>query len=226
MTELPVSERTQVTRHPERQARERALLDQLLDEALIAHVGIVRDGFPVVLPFACARDGDSLLLHGSTGGMLLRAAAIGPVAATITHLDGLVVARTTFESSMNYRSAVVHGVPEVLEGEEKVAALNTLSDHLIPGRMSEVATHTRKELAATLVLRLPLTEVSVKVSTGPPSIEDDLTRDAWAGVLPLYLEAGTPVPYDGSGEPPPSVIAVITRLRAIADRAVAEAESI
>lgn len=226
VTQLPVSDRTQVTRHPERQARERDQLYAILDEALIAHVGIVRDGYPVVLPFACARDGDSLLLHGSTGGSLLREAAIGPVVATVTHLDGLVVARTTFESSMNYRCAVMHGVPEVLAGEEKIAALNVLSNHLLPGRMSEIRGHKRKELAATLVLRLSLDEASAKVRTGPPVVEDDEPRDAWVGVLPLYLAAGTPIPYEGSSpEAPPSVLAAAARMTDDAALAAAAASA-
>lgn len=214
VSKLPVSDRTKLTRQPERQARERERLHAVLDAALIAHVGVVRDGHPVVLPFACARDGDALLLHGSSGGGLLRLCAEGnPIVAAVTHLDGVVVASTTFESSMNYRSAVVHGVPEVLEGDAKLTALDTLSDHLLPGRMAEVRSHSRKELAATLVLRLSLDEASVKVRTGPPDDSENVSGEEWVGVLPMYVAAAEPVPY-GSSSPdaPPSVRAAAARL--------------
>ncbi len=194
--DLTVDDTTRIRREPHRQVTDRSALHAILDEALVAHVGVVRDGAPLVLPFACARDGETLLLHGSTGSGLLRLAAGGSVCATVTHLDGLVVARTTFESSMRYRSAVVHGVPEVLEGEAKAAALRTLSDHLIPGRSAEVRESSGKEHAATLVLRLPLDAVSVKVAAGPPEVDPDdhEPRTVWAGLLPLTLTAGDPVP--------------------------------
>ena len=153
------------------------MLEEILDTALMAHVAYVRDGSPVVLPFACARDGDWLLLHGSTGAGLLRACAAGqPISAAITHLDGLVVARSTFDNSMNYRSAVVFGVPEVLTGAEHERALDILVDHLLPGRSAEVRRSSRKELAATMVLRVRLDQVSVKVRTGGPSVHQRRRR--------------------------------------------------
>lgn len=193
---LSVDPTTRLTRHQERQVTERETLHAILDDALVAHVGVVRDGQPVVLPMACARDGESLLLHGSTGGGLLRAAVDSPVCVSVTHVDGLVFARTTFESSMRYRSAVVHGVARTLHGEEKAQALDLLSDHLFSGRMAEVRGHSRKELAATLVLRVPLDHASVKVAAGPLEVDPDdhEPRDVWAGIVPMSLRAGVPQP--------------------------------
>ncbi len=198
---LPDGERTRVRRLPERQVFDRAALDAILDEALIAHVAYVDvlpggedvDEVPLVLPFACARDGDWLLLHGSTGAGLLRACATGAtISAEVTHLDALVVARSTFDHSMNYRCAVVIGVPELVPEEDKAATLDRLVDHLLPGRSREVRTSTRKELAATTVVRLPLTTASVKVrakgaGSDPADGED---RSVWAGILPLALVSG------------------------------------
>lgn len=193
---LPVDSTVRLTRHQERQVTERETLQAILDDALVAHVGVVRDGRPVALPMACARDGDTLLLHGSTGGGLLRDAVDAPVCVSVTHVDGLVFARTTFESSMRYRSAVVHGVARTLHGEEKQRALDLLSDHLFSGRMSEVRDHTRKELAATLVLRVPLDQASVKVAAGPLEVDPDdhEPRDVWAGIVPMSQRAGAPEP--------------------------------
>lgn len=214
--ELPVDPTTRLTRHQERQVTERETLHAILDDALVAHVGIVRDGQPVVLPMACARDGDSLLLHGSTGGGLLRAGVDAPVCATVTHLDGLVFARTTFESSMRYRSAVVHGIARTLHGEEKAQALDRLSDHLFSGRMAEVRGHTKKELAATLVLRVPLDQASVKIAAGPLEVDPDdhEPREVWAGIVPMSLRAGNPVPGPDVPEgitPPASVERTLRR---------------
>lgn len=208
--ELRVSATTRVRRLAERQSTDRSVLEEIVDAALTAHVAYVRDGAPVVLPFACARDGDSLLLHGSTGAGLLRAcAAAQPISAAITHLDGLVVARSTFENSMNYRCAVVFGVPEVLEGEEQERALDVLVDHLLPGRSAEVRRSSRKELAATSVLRVRLDQVSVKVRTGGPSVapDDGEDRTVWAGVIPLATAASAPVPHpDASDQPVPDSV--------------------
>jgi nitroimidazol reductase NimA-like FMN-containing flavoprotein (pyridoxamine 5'-phosphate oxidase superfamily) len=190
-----VDEELRVRRLPEYQSDDRADLDAILDEALVAHLGVVRDGRPVVLPFACARDGDSLLLHGSTGAGVLRQGAGVEVCVTVTHLDGLVLARSLFESSVHYRCAVVLGVAEVLQGEAKEQALETLSDHLLPGRPAELRPSTRKELAATLVLRLPLDRWSVKIGRGAAhDPDDDEPREVWAGVVPLQLTAGDPEP--------------------------------
>jgi nitroimidazol reductase NimA-like FMN-containing flavoprotein (pyridoxamine 5'-phosphate oxidase superfamily) len=177
----------------------------------------------VVLPFACAPDGDALLLHGSTAAGVLRAGREGaPIAVAVTVLDGLVVARSAFDNSMNYRSVMVLGVPETLEGEDKARALNRLTDHLLPGRVDEVRRSTRRELAATTVLRLRLDRCSVKVRTGPPTSTegeggDGADASVWAGVLPLAVTAGDPVasPDVPAGIPvPSSVLAAAARLRA------------
>lgn len=209
MTALAAS--TRVSRLPERQRFDRAALDDVLDSAVVAHVGVVRaDGTPIVLPLLHARDGDRLLLHGSTGGGLLRAAAAGaPVAVAVTVIDGLVLARSMFDSSANYRSAVVFGRCHPVPAERKLAALRALSDRLLPGRWDEVRMPTPKELAATLVLELPLAEASVKVRSGPPSDHEDEADDdgsvrseegvrtQWWGVVPLTTTAGAPVAAPG-----------------------------
>jgi nitroimidazol reductase NimA-like FMN-containing flavoprotein (pyridoxamine 5'-phosphate oxidase superfamily) len=220
MEPLPATDRTRVTRLAEQQVQDRAALHELLDAALVAHVAIVRHGVPVVLPIGFARDGDSILLHGSTGGGLLRAAAAGtPITVAVTLLDGLVFARSLFDSSMNYRSAMILGVAEVVPPEGRLEALRRLSDHLMPGRWDEVRDTRKRELAATLVLRLPLTEASVKVRVGDADTEPDdgESRDVWAGVLPLRTAAGEPVPTPDTppGVPlPASVTGVIERLGA------------
>lgn len=180
--------RTDLTRLSEKARHDRTQLDALLDASLVGHLALVRpDGSPVVLPTAVARDGDRVLLHGSTGSPWLRQVAAGAaVCLEITAVDGLVVARSAFESSVHYRSAVLFGTCSSLTGQEKVAALAVLTDRLIPGRVAEVRDSTAKELAATLVLALPITEWSLKVSDGWPEDEEaDVAGDAWAGVVPL-----------------------------------------
>ena len=196
MSTLPITDRTRLTRRPQRQVTDRAALHALLDAALVAHVALVRDGTAVVLPLACARWGEELLLHGSTGGGLLRAAAAGaPLTATVTLLDGVVYVRSLFDISMNYRSAMVLGTARVLTGDEALEGLRVLSEHLVPGRWAEVREPTAKELASTAVLSLPLAEASVKIRTGDPSSDPDDGEDraVWAGVLPLAVTAGAPV---------------------------------
>jgi nitroimidazol reductase NimA-like FMN-containing flavoprotein (pyridoxamine 5'-phosphate oxidase superfamily) len=195
LTDLPVTDRTRVTRMPERQRTDRAELNAILDEALVAHVAIVRDGLPMVLPMGFGRGGDALYLHGSTGSGIFRMMASGtPISVTVTHLDGLVYARSLFDSSMNYRSAVVFGVPTVVTGAEKEEAMRAVSEHLMPGRWDEVRPMTKRELAATLVLRLPLDEASVKVRAHGASeaADDGEDRAVWAGVLPLQSAARAP----------------------------------
>jgi uncharacterized protein len=214
--ELPVDEATRIRREAYRQVTDRAALYAILDEALVAHVGVVRDGLPLVLPFACARDGDTLLLHGSTGSGLLRIGAGDAVCVTVTHLDGLVFARTTFDSSMRYRSAVVHGTATEVTGTEKAAALVVLSEHLFPGRTREVRESTAKELAATLVLRVSLDRASVKVAAGPPEVDPDdrEPRSVWAGIVPLSVVAGEPLPSPDVAAGvavPPSVVRTVSR---------------
>jgi uncharacterized protein len=191
------SERTQIKRLPERAVRERSALHAIIDDAHVAHVGIVDEqGQPFVLPVACARDGESLLLHGSAASRLFRALGRGvPVCATVTHLDGLVLARSAFESSMNYRSAVVLGVAHLLEGQEKRDALDTITDHLLPGRRADLRPTQPQEEKATAVARLPLAECSVKIRQGgPEDPQEDLDLPIWAGVVPFSVTRGHPVP--------------------------------
>ncbi len=188
--------RTDVRRAPEKQVRDRAALDALLDAALVAHVAVVDDGLPYVVPLGCARDGDRLLLHGSTGSRAFRALAAGaPTCATVTILDGVVVARSRFESSMTYRSAMVLGRCTALDGDDKEAALETLSRSLLPG-VDWQRPPNRKELAATTILALPLDEWSLKVSAkaGPDDEPDDVALPVWAGVVPLVHAWGPAQP--------------------------------
>jgi len=194
-------QRTDVRRAPHKQVRDRAALDALLDAALVAHVAVVEDGGegvpaqPYVVPLGVARDGDRLLLHGSTASRALRALAAGaPTCATVTILDAVVMARSQFESSMNYRSAMVLGRCTELAGEDKERALAALSERLLPGVEGQ-RTPTRKELAATSILALPLEEWSLKVSAkdGPEDEPSDLDREVWAGIVPLRHVWGEPV---------------------------------
>lgn len=171
----------------ERVSYDRALVHATLDEAILCHVGVVVDERPVVLPQLHARVGDVLYLHGSSGARLLRAGPAGvPVCVTVTCLDGLVLARSALHHSVNYRSVVAHGVAHEVIGEEKDIALRHLVDGIVPGRSDGVRGPSRKELAATTVLRLPLGAVSYKSRTGPPSDDqDDMDLPYWAGVLPI-----------------------------------------
>jgi nitroimidazol reductase NimA-like FMN-containing flavoprotein (pyridoxamine 5'-phosphate oxidase superfamily) len=185
-----------MTRMPEKGVGDRAQLDALIDQEYVAHVGVVRDGSPVVIPTGVARDGDRLLVHGSTGAGWLRDLAAGADACvTVTSLSGIVVARSAFESSFQYRSAVVFGRFTVLEGDEKRAALDVLVDKFVPGRLAEVRPSTAKELAATMVLAMPIEQWSLRVSEQWPEDEpSDVAGDAWAGVVPLRTALGDPRP--------------------------------
>ncbi len=187
---------TRITRLPEKGVTDRQALDALLDEEYVGHVGLVRDGQPVVVPTAIARDGDRLVVHGSTGAGWMRALADGADACvTVTRLDAVVVARSAFESSMHYRSAVLFGRFTALEGDDKARALDVVVEKLIPGRGVEVRPSTAKELAATLVLAMPIETWSLKVSDGwPDDPPSDVDGDAWAGVVPLRLTPGDPLP--------------------------------
>jgi hypothetical protein len=175
---------------------DRAALDAVLDAGRVAHVAVVTDGQPLVVPVAYARDGDRVLVHGSTGSRLFRSLAAGaPTCLTVTLYDGLVLARSAFESSMHYRSAMVLGTATPVEGEAKDAALRVVTEHLLPGRWAEARHPSRKELASTLVLALPLTEWSLKVSDGPPDDDPaDVSLPVWAGVVPVRETYGTPQP--------------------------------
>ncbi|MGZ4617085.1 MAG: pyridoxamine 5'-phosphate oxidase family protein [Actinomycetes bacterium] len=188
----PSLSRTSVRRLPDKQVHDRAALDAVLDAGKVAHVAVLDDAAqPYVVPVAYARDGDAVLFHGSTASRLFRSLAEGaPTCLTVTLLDGLVVARSVFESSMHYRSAMVLGVAAPLTGRAKVAALERVSEHLMPGRWADARQPSRKELAATLVVSLPLDEWSVKVSDGPPDdAAEDLDLPVWAGVVPLHPQA-------------------------------------
>lgn len=201
---------TRVTRLRELQVEDRRALDALLDHARVAHVGFLVDGHPVVLPTAMARLGDSVVVHGSIGSRWMRHLAGGvPACLAVTALDGLMVARSAFESSLHYRSAVLFGSFTPLEGAAKDAALTALVDQLLPGRGAEVRPSTTRELHRTLVLRMPIERWSLKVSDGwPEDADEDVSGDAWAGVVPLREVAGTPraAPDLRPGIPvPPSV---------------------
>jgi nitroimidazol reductase NimA-like FMN-containing flavoprotein (pyridoxamine 5'-phosphate oxidase superfamily) len=172
-----------------------AVLNAVLDAALVAHVAVPQEHRLAVVPVGMARDGDRLLIHGSTASQAFRALAAGmPTCATVTLLDGIVVARSQFESSMHYRCAMVFGSFVAVPKDEREAALGVLSEHLLPG-LTGARTPSAKELAATSVLAMPLTEWSLKVSASPPDDADaDLDRPVWAGVVPMLHSWGTPVP--------------------------------
>jgi len=190
--------KTSITRLSRKASSDRAALDRLLDTVHIGHFAIVADdGYPVALPTAVVRDGDRVLVHGSTGsGWLRRLAAGSPTCLAVTSFDALVVARSAFESSMRYRSAVLFGVCQVItEQDAKGRALDTITDALIPGRSAEVRPSTARELAAVLVLALPIAEWSLKVSEGwPDDPPDDVAGPAWAGVLPVAQRYDQPLP--------------------------------
>ncbi len=204
----PASPRTDPSRKSQRVGRDRATVHAVLDEAVVCHVGFVDDdGRPVVLPQLHARVGERLYLHGSTGARALRRAADGglDVCVTVTLVDGLVLARSAFSHSVNYRSVVALGTATVVtDPDEKTAALTAFVDAVVPGRSAGSRPADRRELAATTVLVLPLEEVSVKVRSGPPSDEaEDLDLPHWAGVIPLRTVPGTPEPApDLAGDVP------------------------
>ncbi len=191
-----LSLRTTFGRKPERGSHERAEFNAVVDAALVGHLAYVVDGQPYALPVAFARDGDALLFHGSSGARPFRLLADGaPCCFTVTHLDGLVLARSANDSSMNYRSAVVIGTcGQVTEPEEKARALDAITDHLLPGRRASLRPMTKKEVAATIVLRLPIVEFSVKSRSGDPGDEgDDIHYPVWSGVMPLSMRFGDPI---------------------------------
>ena len=190
--------RTTITRLARKARQQRAELDQLLDAVHIGHFALVADdGHPVVLPTVVVRDGDRVLAHGSTGsGWLRRLAAGAPTSLAVTAFDALVVARSAFESSMRYRSAVLFGrCTPISEPDSKRRAMDTITEALIPGRSAEVRASTAKELAAVQVLALPIEEWSLKVSEGwPDDPDDDVAGSAWAGVVPVVQQYGEPMP--------------------------------
>jgi nitroimidazol reductase NimA-like FMN-containing flavoprotein (pyridoxamine 5'-phosphate oxidase superfamily) len=189
---------TRISRLSEKQDTSRSALDALLDSTPLATVALVRDGHPVIFPTGFARIGDDLVIHGSTGSPWLRALATGlPAAVSVTTLDGVVVARSAFESSFRYRSAALFGTFEQLPDDDKVGLLEILTDKFIPGRVAELRPSNRRELAATLALKLPIAEDnwSLKISAGwPEDPEEDVAGSAWAGVVPMAMAYGAPEP--------------------------------
>jgi nitroimidazol reductase NimA-like FMN-containing flavoprotein (pyridoxamine 5'-phosphate oxidase superfamily) len=190
------TERTKLKRLPKRGHFDRETVYGVLDEGFICHVGFAPEGQPFVIPTGYARDGDTLYIHGSAASRMLRTLSTGvDVCVTVTIVDGLVLARSAFHHSMNYRSVVIFGRARLIEDpEEKMAALLALSEHIVRGRWADVREPTEQEIRATTVLSLPLVEASAKIRTGPPlDDEEDYGMDVWAGVIPLRLVAGEPI---------------------------------
>lgn len=195
--QLEPTDRTRIRRATKRGSYQRSTLYQIIDEALVGHVGFVIDGEPHIIPTAIARMGDHVIIHGSRASRMINHLQSGERACiTITHLDGMVLARSAFHHSMNYRSVVIYGVGERVEGEHKIKALDHLTEHLVPGRTADnLRPYKRKELEATTVLRFPLDEASAKIRDEPPVDDaEDYRQPIWAGVVPLVLTPGVPEP--------------------------------
>lgn len=195
---IPVTERTKVRRLPKRGHYDRETIHAILDEALICHVGFVVDGSPVVIPTIHWREDDTLYVHGSSASRMLRSLKEGiDACVTVTLLDGLVLARSAFHHSMNYRSVVVFGKAREVDGDEKLRALDSLVEHVMRGRSRDVRPPNEIEMRATTVLALPLDEASAKIRTGPPVDDDeDYALPVWAGVVPMKLTRGEPIADD------------------------------
>lgn len=211
---LSATPRTRLGRHSERGLTDRSELYAVLDAGRICHLGVTIGGSPVVLPTAYGRRDATLYLHGSSASRSIRAAVGQEVCVTVTHLDGLVCARSVFNHSMNYRSAVVFATARLVsDPDERLTALRVITEHLVPGRWDAVRPPNRKELAATSVLAVPLDEASVKVRSGPPADEPaDVAAGTWAGVIPVtqVFGAAVPDPDVPSGVPAPEHIAALT----------------
>lgn len=192
----PPSDRTRIRRNPSRAAYDRKTINAILDEGFIGHLGFVIDGQPCVIPTGYGRVGDDLLIHGSSGSRVMRGAGKGiDVCFTVTHVDGIVVARSAFHQSINYRSVVVLGRATEVPDDEKIEALAAISERLTPGTWDTVRKPDKKELAATSVIKLSLAEASAKVRTGPPvDDEEDYKLPLWAGVIPTAFTIEPPVP--------------------------------
>ncbi len=190
-TRRGIPQHLRIKREPQRGVYDRETIESILDEALVCHLGFEVDGQPYVIPTLHARIGDRLYVHGSAASRMLRNAASGArVCVTVTLLDGLVLARSVFNHSINYRSVVVLGTAQNIEGDEKRAALRAFTEHVAPGRWDEARQPTEQELKATWILSLPLDEASAKVRSGPPEDDEaDLDFPAWAGVVPIHLAA-------------------------------------
>ncbi len=197
MTRSLRTSRTELRRRPDRGSHDRDVVNRILDEALVCHVGFVSDGQPYVIPASYGRVGDALYLHGAVASRMCTVLEGGASACvTVTLLDGLVLARAAAHHSVNYRSVVILGrAAPVTDEREKLAALRAIVEHVVPGRWDEVRPPSAPELGATAVLKLAITEASAKIRTGPPAgAAGDAERPVWAGVLPLAVAAGEPVP--------------------------------
>ena len=206
MSQFTPTERTQVKRLPKRGNYDRETVYNILDTAFVCHVGFSVDGQPFVIPTNYGRSGDTLYLHGSAASRMLKTLSGGvPVCVTVTHVDGLVLARSAFHHSVNYRSVVILGKAQLVEDPaEKMEALRIFTEHVMKGRWNDVRIPTEQELKATIVLSLPLEEVSAKVRTGGPiDDEADYALPVWAGVLPLEMVAKTPLPDAQRKNDPP-----------------------
>jgi nitroimidazol reductase NimA-like FMN-containing flavoprotein (pyridoxamine 5'-phosphate oxidase superfamily) len=206
------SERARVRQRADRARYQRDEAYAVLDEGVVAHVGLLRDGAPVVVPMAYGRVEDSLYLHGGVASRMLAALADGAEACvTVTLVDGLVLARSAFKHSMNYRSVVAHGrARAITDPGEKIAGLRAVTSHNVAGRWDELRPPTRKELAATVVVAFPLTECAVKVRAGGPlDHPEDLDQPVWAGVVPLRLAAEHPVPAEGVDTALPAAVEIL-----------------
>src|SRR5437588_3764356 len=202
-----VAAETAVRRHPERAAYDREAIDPILDEGLVGHLGFVGDGHPYVIPMLYARAGDTLYLHGAPASRLLGTLAAGARCCfTVTLVDGLVLARSAFHRSLNYRSVVVVGEARVVtDADEKLTALEALVEHVLPGRTDDARAPSRAELKVTEVIALDLHHASAKVRTGPPAdTRSDLSLPVWAGQLPLTVSAGDPIPDPRCSVPEPA----------------------
>src|SRR6185312_6265940 len=193
---LPVTERTRHRRLREQGSTDRADLAAILSAGVICHLGVVVDGYPMVVPTVYGLDGDTLYLHGSVASRSLVSAPQATVCVTVTHVDGLVLARSVFEHGVNYRSAMVYGLPRALSGADKLAGLRVLSEHAAPGQWDYARRPNKKELAATSIFALSLEEASVKVAEGPPGDGDgpDAALGLWAGVIPMEMVRRAPEP--------------------------------
>ena len=208
------TERTTLRRISHKASNEQADRYSILDDNLVAHVGVVENGQPLVIPMTYGRSGNRLYLHGSTGSRLMRLLAENAnVCISITELNALKVARSTFNSGMHYRAAVIFGKAKLVADSEKLAALDALSDGLIPGRNPEARPTTKKELAATIIISVDLDETSVKISKNEvDDPEEDMNKGYWAGIIPIRSVAGNPIPADEESASlpiPPSILKFI-----------------
>jgi len=216
MSQLKTTERTRVKRLPDRGRHDRETVNAILDAALIAHVAYEKDGEPAVLPTAHWRTGDTLYIHGHSKNAMLHAARGKPISICVTLLDGLVLARSGFHHSINYRSVVIYGTArDITDPNEKMAALKVFTDKIAPGRWDEIRPPNAQELKATMVLAIPIEEASAKIRSGPPvDDEQDYALPVWAGVVPIDRIAGVAVPDDRlpKGTPLPDYIDHFNRM--------------